>query len=283
MSNQPQNQQSQAPQKPAQRLKEVIYKPSVQEQFKNAMGDNAGLFTASLIDAYSNDTNLQKCEPSAVVMEALKAATLKLPINRDLGFAYVVPYKNKPQMQIGYKGYIQLAMRTGQYRHINADKVFEGELKGHDKITGKIDLSGEKQSDNVIGYFAYIETVQGFQKISYWTKSEVVEHAKKYSQSYNSSSSAWKTNFDAMAKKTVLKHLLSKYGTMSVELAHAIQNDEQDKADAEAGDNANGDFIDIDPQDGEPEQEPQGEDPQDNKGNEEPQDNEATGTDGPGF
>jgi phage RecT family recombinase len=111
-----------------QNLKLTLAKASVQEQFKNALAHNAPLFIASLIDIYGGDTNLQKCQPSAVIMEALKAATLRLPINRSLGFAYIVPYGSKPEFQIGYKGYIQLAMRTGAYRYINADVVYEGEF-----------------------------------------------------------------------------------------------------------------------------------------------------------
>ena len=249
MSNAPQN-QSQGQVKPVDKLKSIVNQPSVQEQFRNAMGDNAGLFTASLIDVYMGDTNLQKCDPNAVVMEALKAATLKLPINKNLGLAYIVPYKDKggkshPQMQIGYKGYVQLAQRTGQYRIINADAVYEGELKGHDKLTGEIDLTGTATSDTVVGYFAYIETVQGFKKISYWTKSEVIQHAKKHSKSYNNQYSPWQTNFHAMAIKTVLKHLLSKYGVMSVELVNALEQESEEQVAREEEQNANQEIIDV--------------------------------------
>jgi recombination protein RecT len=269
MSNAPQN-QNQGQVKPVDRLKSIVNQPSVQEQFRNAMGDNAGLFTASLIDVYMGDTNLQQCDPNAVVMEALKAATLKLPINKNLGLAYIVPYKHKgqqqPQMQIGYRGYIQLAQRTGQYRIINADAVYEGELNGHDKLTGEIDLNGTATSDTVVGYFAYIETTSGFKKISYWTKNEVIQHAQKHSKSYNSQYSPWQTNFHAMAVKTVLKHLLSKYGVMSVELVNALEQESEDQVFQDEAANANQDVIDVDPpmnasEDGEtpgdPELEPQ--------------------------
>lgn len=234
------------------KFKAVINVSSVQEQFKNALQEGAGLFVASLIDIYSNDTYLQKCEPKAVIMEALKAATLKLPINKNLGFAYIVPYKNTPTFQIGYKGYIQLAMRTGQYKYINADVVYEGELMGHNKLTGEVDLSGEATSDKAVGYFAYIETVNGFKKPLYWTKEKVLAHAKRYSASYSSNSSAWQTNFDEMALKTMLRNLLSKYGVMSVEMMNAFTSDTADERTLEAqvedeiGENANGEVIDID-------------------------------------
>jgi recombination protein RecT len=232
----------------------VIQSPTVQEQFRNALGENSGMFVASLIDLYASDTYLQKCEPGKVVMEALKAATLKLPINKSLGFAYVIPYKNKagqqePQFQMGYKGLIQLAMRTGQYRYINADKVLEGELKRHDKMTGEIEL-GEPTGSKVIGYFAMIETVNGFRKVIFWTRDQVEAHAKRFSKAYNSTHSPWKTDFDAMALKTLLKSLLGKYGIMSIEIANAFSKDSDADEDpqAEIDANANSEFIDIEPE-----------------------------------
>lgn len=214
---------------PVDRLKGILGSESVKEQFQNALKENSSLFVASLIDIYGNDKYLQECEPKAVVMEALKAATLKLPINKNLGFAYIVPYKNKgvsePQFQIGYKGLIQLAMRTSQYKYINADVVYEGELQSADKLTGEIDISGEKKSDKVVGYFAFFETLNGFRKTVFWYEGKVREHAKKYSKSYNSSYSPWQTQFDEMAIKTVLRNSLSKWGILSVEMQQAISGD----------------------------------------------------------
>lgn len=217
--------------RPIDALKHILSASSVQEQFKNALSDNSGPFVASIIDLVNGDKTLQDCEPKQVVMEALKAATLKLPINRALGFSFIVPYKNKQGVtatfQVGYKGYIQLAMRTGQYRILNADAVFEGELRKVNKLTGEIDFSGDKRSDTVIGYFAYIELINGFAKTLYMTKEGVRSHAKKYSKSYGHSLSAWQTDFDAMAKKTVIRNLLSHYGYLSVEMVGAIDNDLQ--------------------------------------------------------
>lgn len=264
---------------PVQKLKGIINSDSVQEQFKNALQDGAPLFVASLIDIYSNDKYLQKCAPQAVIMEALKAATLKLPINKNLGFAYIVPYGNEPQFQPGYKGYIQLAMRTGQYKYINADVVYEGEFKSQNKLTGEIDLSGEATSEEVVGYFAYIETVNGFKKTIYWSKEKVTSHAKRYSKSFNSKNSAWKTNFDEMALKTMIRNLLSKYGVMSIEMMNAFTSDSVDERTPEAivqdeiDENANKEFIDVDAtmvDEPEPGQKVQDEMP-------------PTGTEGPGF
>lgn len=210
-------------------LKSILKAPSVEEQFRNTLQENSGTFVASIIDLFNSDKTLQDCDPKQLVMEALKAATLKLPINKALGFAWLVPYKSRngviPTFQIGYKGYIQLAMRTGKYRIINADMVYQGELRTVKKLTGEIDFTGEKQSDTVVGYFAHIELLNGFTKTLYMTREGVITHAKKYSKSYDYSASAWQTDFDAMAKKTVIRNLLSHYGYLSVEMMGAIEND----------------------------------------------------------
>lgn len=215
------------PKSPASIMGSILNAESTKKLLANTLKENAGAFSASILDLYNTDTYLQSCDPRAVFGECLKAASLKLPINKQLGFAYIVPYKSKgvflPQFQIGYKGLIQLAMRTGAYKYINAGEVYEGEYKGSIKLTGEIDISGEAVSDKIIGYFAYIETTNGFKKAMYSSKEKVTTHAKRYSKSYNSSSSAWATNFDEMATKTVLRNLLSHYGYMSVEMANAFE------------------------------------------------------------
>lgn len=236
-------------------LKSIMAADSVQAQFKNALQENSGVFVASIIDLYNSDTYLQNCEPKQVVMECLKAATLKLPVNKSLGFAYVVPYKKNgkqvPQFQIGYKGYIQLAMRTGQYRIINADLVYEGEYRTKNKLTGEFDLSGTAKSDMVIGFFAHIEMLNGFSKTLYMTKQQVTAHAQKYSKSFKEEYSPWKTEFDAMALKTVIRNLLSHYGYLSVEMMGSMNADiEADSVGAEVNqtirDNANKQTMSFD-------------------------------------
>ena len=233
---------------PVERLKLAINSQSVQEQFKNALKESAPLFIASLIDVYGSDDTLQKSDPKTIIMEALKAATLKLPINKGLGYAWIVPYKGKATMQIGYKGYIQLAQRTGFYRYINADSVYEGETVTKDRLTGEVIVSGTPTSDKSVGYFAYFELLNGFRKSIFWTKDEVDAHAKRFSQSYNASFTPWKTDFDEMAIKTVLKALLSKYGLLSVEMTTAItqERDPEGEIQGEIDKNANkGDIIDL--------------------------------------
>lgn len=219
-------------------LKSILKADSVEEQFRNALGKSSPAFVASIISLYNGNTMLQQCDPSQVVKEALKAAVLNLPIDQNLGFAWVIPYNNSvkttdgryekrmtPTFQIGSKGYVQLAMRTGQYRTINADVVYDGELQKVDKLTGEINFQGEKKSDKVIGYFAYIEMLNGFSKTLYVTKEQIEAHAKRFSKSYNSKSSPWTSDFDEMAIKTVVKRLLSKFGYLSIEMAGAMAND----------------------------------------------------------
>lgn len=220
---------------PVARLKAAIAMPSVQEQFNNALKDSAPLFVASLIDVYASDANLQKCDPKAVIVEALKAATLRLPINKNLGFAWIIPrWSSKenafvPGFQTGWKGVVQLAQRTGAYRYINADAIYEGETVAIDRISGDATITGQKTSDKAIGYFAYIELLNGFRKISFWTREQVEAHAIKYNQECKKVGKLvgnWLEYFDSRAKSTVLKNLISKYGIMSVEMANAINNDE---------------------------------------------------------
>lgn len=236
--------------KPIELLKTTLSIPSVQEQFRNALAENAPLFIASLIDIYGNDTYLQKCNPNAVIIEALKAATLKLPINKNLGFAWIVPYGDKPQFQVGWKGYIQLAIRTGQYKKINAGIIYEGQKVHIDFLTGDVTISGEPKTETAIGYFAYIELVNGFSKAVFWTKEKVHAHARKYSKSYNTKGSAWQIEPDAMCIKTVLSALIRKYGIMSIEMGNAFSSDQDERTpeariENEIKENANAKVIDI--------------------------------------
>lgn len=223
------------PQTKAEVMMSFFEKDTVQAQLKNAMNDNADAFIASVIDLYTGDDTLKNCHPELVGMQALKAAVLKLPIIKSLGFAYIVPFNKNgqqvPQFIIGYKGLIQLAVRTNQYRIINADVVYEGEFRSANKLTGEFDLTGQKKSDTVIGYFAYFETKEGFSKTLFMSKERVTAHAAKYSKSYNTPSSPWKTEFDAMAIKTVLRGLISHWGIMSTELQTAITDDDKDVAE----------------------------------------------------
>ena len=234
-----------------QQLKNVLNNEQMKRSFENVLKENAGAFMGSIIELYQSDSNLQKCDPNKVILEALKAATLKLPINKGLGFAFLVPYKDIPQMQIGYKGIIQLAQRSGQYKYINAGEVYDGESVNYNRITGMLEITGEPASDKIIGYFGYFQLVNGFEKATFWSVEKVMAHAKRFSRAYQydlskgAKSSPWSTNFDAMAIKTVLKSIISKYGPMSVEMANAMEQDNTDRIEAEVAENANGAPVTI--------------------------------------
>lgn len=237
-------------------FKDVLNSYDIKAKLKNSLKNNWSQFSTSMLDLYSGDSYLQKCDPYAVAVECVKAATLNLPISKSLGFAYVVPYKNVPTFTIGYKGLIQLAQRTGQYKTINADVVYEGELKGYDKLSGMIDVSGERTSDEVIGYFAYFQLVNGFEKILYMTKAEVEKWRDDYSPSAKSGYSPWVKEFDKMALKTCLRRLISTYGIMTTEMTTALESDNsgttpQQRAEEKIQSNANSTFVDIDQNTGE--------------------------------
>ena len=246
--------------KPVDVLKSIIAAPSIEEQFKNALGEHKDAFVASLIDLYVNEKQLQTCDAKAIVLEALRAATMRLPLNKALGFAYIIVFNNNvknpdgswakvptPTFVPGYKGYIQLAMRTGQYRTINADFVYEGELRKVDKLKGEIAFDGEKKSDKIVGYFCYFELLNGFSKTLYVPIEEMAAYALRYSPSFKgkskptaealiaaaqsgavSSQVGWSGNFNDMGLKTVIRRLLSKYGYLSVEMQTAMDKDVED-------------------------------------------------------
>lgn len=217
------------------KLKTMLNVPSVMEQFKNSLGENSGAFTASLVEMLSSNNDLKQCQPKDLIMEALKAASLKLPINKNLGHAWIIPRREKGQMrpnfQIGYRGYIQLAIRTGKYKCINANTVPANWNVEEDYLTGEIHITGapEVSTEEPQGYFAYFELVNGFRKTLYYSKDYMIKHMNKYAKGVSSKFSPWNTDFDKMAIKTVTTHLLSKYGFLSTEMATAFSNDiEQD-------------------------------------------------------
>lgn len=214
-------------------LSSLLERVDVKKRFGEMLGNRAAGFMSSIISCSNNNKQLTIAEPMTVISAAAMAATLDLPINPALGFAHIVPYKNvkdgttKAQFQMGWKGFVQLAQRSRQYQTINADVVYEGELKTHNKLTGEMeyDVDGRK-SDKVVGYFAYFRLINGFEKALFMKTEDVEKHGKRYSKSFEYSGSVWKTNFDAMALKTVVKMLISKWGPMSVEMQRAITADQ---------------------------------------------------------
>ena len=241
-----------------QKLKAILNNETMQQNFRNILSDNAGAFMASIIELYQSDSQLQECDPNRVILEALKAATLKLPINKQLGLSYIVPFKSGgmpvPTFIIGYRGYIQLAMRTGQYKAINAGCVYEGEQVILDRVKGSMTITGSSSGDNAVGYFAYFSLLNGFEKSIYWSRARVLEHAQTRSKSWKRDNSPWHTDFDAMAIKTLIRNLISKWGVTSIEFAGQItqDTDEDDALDAAVNADANGKPLRIPNPDTEP-------------------------------
>lgn len=210
------NQQVQKP----MTLANLLSGDKVKNRFNEILGAKAPGFISSVLSVANNNALLKKAKPQSVLNSAVIAATLDLPINQNLGFAYIVPYKDEAQFQLGYKGLIQLAMRSGQYKTINVNEVYEGEITKVNRFTGDYEF-GEKTSDKVVGYMAYFKLVNGFEKYLYMTTEDAEKHGKRYSQTFKRGGGLWSTDFDAMAKKTCLKMLLSKFGILSIEMQRA--------------------------------------------------------------
>lgn len=218
---------------PVKTLKALLQDQSVKNRFNELLGKKASGFISSLLNVVNSNPQLQAADPHSVLSAAAIAAALDLPIDPNLGFAYIVPYNVrqgdtymlKAQFQLGYKGYIQLAMRTGAYKTINACEVYEGEIKSFNRFTGEIEF-GEKQSDKIVGYIAYFKLLNGFEKYLYMSVEEIEKHAKRYSKNYDNKNSLWKQDFHTMALKTVIKRLLSKYGILSIEMQTSLLADQ---------------------------------------------------------
>ncbi len=217
-------------------LQQLLNSAGIRRRFEELLDTSAPSFMSSILTIFKTNSKLQDCSPNSILTAAGIAAALKLPINPGLGFAFIVPYKGQATFQLGAKGFVQLAMRSGQYRTLHAGAVREGQIKDIDFVTGEI-IRGEKISDTVVGYVAYMELINGFNKALFMTVDELQAHAERYSQSYaydlrsGRKSSVWSTNFDAMARKTVLKRLLSNFGIISIDqqsaaLATALQADQ---------------------------------------------------------
>ena len=209
-------------------LKGMLGAESVKKRFQEILGKKAPGFISSVLSCVNSNNLLQTAEPQSVLNSAVIAATLDLPVNPNLGFAAIVPYKDRlrgniAQFQLMYKGLIELCLRSGQFSALIDEVVYEGQLVSKNKFTGQYVFDEDaKASDKPIGYMAYFRLVNGFEKTFYMTVDEVEAHAKKYSQSYKKGYGVWKDDFDIMARKTVLKLLLAKYAPKSIEMQQAI-------------------------------------------------------------
>lgn len=215
-------------------MKVLVKQDGIKKMFQETLQDKAPQFMTSLVSVVNENHQLQKVDQMSVINSAMVAATLDLPINQNLGYMWLVPYSGKATPQIGYKGYIQLAMRTGQYKAMNAIVVYEGEITAWNALTEDVDYDPTKRkSDKVIGYIGYFKLTNGFEKTVYWTRDQIDEHRQRFSKMSGGKqpSGVWKSDYDAMALKTVLRNMLSKWGPMSTEMATAVTHDEEAPAE----------------------------------------------------
>lgn len=239
-------------------LKGMLSAEGTRKRFNEILGNKAAGFISSVINVVAGNTALQEADPNTVLMSAAIAATLDLPINPNLGFAAIVPYKEKgqavAQFQMMWRGYVQLAQRSGQYRTLNTAEVYEGELESFNRFTGEIGFNpGGRTSDKVVGYVAYMRLLNGFEKYYYMSREDCEKHARRYSKTYQRGTGKWKDDFDAMAKKTVLKMLISKYGIMSVDMQKAVEFDQSAvQGDIDHVEEATAEYVDNGPAQVEP-------------------------------
>ena len=189
-------------------------------------------FIASISSAVATNPNLQSCDAGTVLAGALLGESLNLSPSPQLGHYYLVPFKDRATFILGYKGYIQLALRSGQYRRLNVVAIKKDELVSWDSLFEEIEVRPiadelQREAAETIGYYAMFEFINGFRKAMYWPKSKMEQHAKRYSKAYHKPDSFWQKDFDVMAYKTMLRQLLSKWGIMSLEMQIAYESEDR--------------------------------------------------------
>lgn len=244
------------------KFNQFIKQPAVLNSIESTLGSatRTKTFVASIISAVTTNSALAKCDNTSIVSAALLGESLKLSPSPQLGQYYMVPYGDKATFILGWKGYYQLAMRSGVYKSLHAVAVKDGELVKYDPITEEYEFKAienpvERKKQKTIGYYAFFETINGFKKSMYWTKEEMEAHALQYSKGYQAKKgyTYWEKDFDGMALKTMFRQLISKYGIMSVELEKAFVHDTsysdelptEEKQDTEPIYFDNNDYIDA--------------------------------------
>ena len=209
---------------------------AVKANVENVVGaKDAQRFISSVVSAVQTNPSLAECTNASILSAALLGHSLNLPQSPQIGMFYLVPFKNKTgteaTFQLSYRGMLQLAMRSGQYKAINVTDIREGEVASYNPIEDTYEFTPEtdinkRMSLPIIGYYAHFEMLNGFKKGIYWTKEQINAHAKKYSATYRKGYGLWSTDFDSMARKTLLRQLISKWGIMSVEMERAYVGDQ---------------------------------------------------------
>jgi recombination protein RecT len=213
-------------------IKALMATDAVKNRFDEVLKAKAPQFMASIINLVNTTPELQQADGMSVIQSAMVAAALDLPVDKNLGYMWIIARadRNRGGMkfaspQLGYKGYIQLALRTGQYAAINVIDIYEGELVSFNRLSEKLELDFDsKKSDAIIGYAAHFELLNGFKKTVYWSKERVEKHKARFSKT----DKLWNTDWDAMARKTVLKAMLSQWGILSIEMQKAFSEDREE-------------------------------------------------------
>jgi len=211
-------------------VRDLLRLEKIKSRVSEVLGERAPQFIASLSNLIYQSPELKDCEPYSVIASAMVAAAMDLPIEKNLGFAYIIGYYDKKarrkvaQFQMGWKGFVQLALRTGEYTRIEANAVYKGEVKRHNRFTGDVEF-GERVSDEVAGYLLYFKLRNGFEKYVYMTVDQAQKHGEKYSPTYGKEWSKWTTNPHDMGLKTVVKQGISKWGVMSIQFQNAVAKD----------------------------------------------------------
>jgi len=213
-------------------IKDAFDDVNVKKKFREMLGQKAPGFMVSVINAVSNNDMLKNADRNSIIFAAATAATLELPINPNLGFAAIVPYYDgktkttKAQFQIMTKGFVQLALRSGQFRTLNSCEIHEGELVEENPLTGYVFDFSKRTSDKIIGYASFFKLINGFEKTIYMSVEQIEKHGKKYSQSFKKGYGLWVDDFGAMALKTITKQNLSKNAPLSIEMQKAVLTDQ---------------------------------------------------------
>ena len=214
-------------------IQSLMHRTDVVQKFEQMLGKKAQGFITSVLQITASNILLAKADPMSIYNSAAMAATLDLPLNNNLGFAYIVPYNQKQpdgswkqvaQFQLGYKGFIQLAQRSGQFKTISAAPLYEGQLIESNPLTGFVFDFTKKTSEQIIGFAGYFALINGFEKTLYMTVDEMTSHGLKFSKTFKNG--LWQSDFVGMGSKTVIKLLLSKFGPMSIEMQTAVTIDQ---------------------------------------------------------
>ena len=224
------------PQTGLKKFNAMLENARTQEYLTNVLGEKKQTFVSNMVALVSSNKALSECDPSTILFSCLKATALGLAVDPSLGLAWVLPYRDNKNnttvatFQLGAKAYIQLALRTAQYKKINVRDVRQGEIVGEDFVSGDMQfkkLEKDREKAPIIGYVAMFELINGFSKQLYMSVEELDAHAKRFSQTYRKGYGLWsdKEMRGSMMEKTILKRLLSKYGVLSVEMEQAIKSD----------------------------------------------------------